>query len=245
MEFEIYEKFLELVRLMDNPEVLWLTFPLILTTLIMIFYYEKYKEERPGWNTHVANTLVLIFVSIMLIKYTYSLEGSLQSFIVYLDKFLISVFMFFVGFVLLAMNFEHFLPRETAREISSPLIVNSLAYVLVLRVYSNEKCSISLALATLTFFVVFYLLLRIVRFPMGKFFQYVIKKKKQEKIDDIKHERKVLAKEKRELRGKEKLIKKEKLRKIKEEKKEAEKMKRALIKPKSRKKKGRKRKKKK
>ena len=44
-----------------NEDVLWMVFPLLIATVVMLFYFEKYKDERPGWNTYVANSLVLLF----------------------------------------------------------------------------------------------------------------------------------------------------------------------------------------
>ena len=59
-----------------KTEVLWIIFPLAIATVVMLIYFGKYREEKPGWNSYVSNSLVLLFVSVILLRQIYNVDGS-------------------------------------------------------------------------------------------------------------------------------------------------------------------------
>lgn len=206
MAFIILENLIYLSRLTLSNEVLWLVLPLFIATIVMTFYFEKYRDEKPGWNTHVANSLVLFFVSIILLKYTYNLEGGLISYITYLDKFIISFVLLLVGIFLLFMNFDHFLPEKYAWIVTSPLSVNTLAYVFIVRVYSDLPCKFSTAISILILFVLVRGVFHLIKIPVRNFFIHLQKLKDKEKKEEIVDEKKPLELEKKKLKKEEKRI---------------------------------------
>jgi len=225
---KILESVLVLLKLSLTPDVIWVVTPLVIATLIMLFYFEKYKEEKPGWNTHVGNSLVLLFVGIILLKYIYSLEDGLHSYIIYLDRFLISSGLLLIGVLILSFNFSHFFPEKVARNISSPLTLNLVAFVAVIRVYSNLECSFTTVFASLLIFVVLFLILQIVRIPINKLFMMLRRMKENEEIEDIREEKRQVGKKKRELKKEEKKITREKEKDIKAKRKIANRLNKEL-----------------
>lgn len=242
MAFPIFHNIISLLKLTISDEVLWIVLPFFIATIVMTFYFEKYKEENPGWNTYVANSLVLFFVSIILLRYIYTLDGGLISYINYLDKFLISITLLIFGVILLLLNFDHFLPEKWAWAITSPLSVNSLAYVFILRVFSNLDCSVSTAVSVLLLFVLVVGIFHLIKIPVRRFFKHLKRLKEKEKKQEIvsqkkpiELEKKKLAKEEKRIKAKkkqikkvEKVVKKKNLKKLDKQKKEAVKLKKLV-----------------
>lgn len=121
------------------PEMLWMLIPIIVSVVMMEFYFGRYKEEELGWNTAFGNALVLSFVSIDLFRHTYEPTGrtimeSLQS-----PDTKISIAMVIFGFaiLLMLMNYFHFLPKKIAYAISSGPFIQMIALLGIIIVYSD------------------------------------------------------------------------------------------------------------
>src|SRR4051812_16533448 len=57
-----------------HGEMLWIIFPLVFTFVVMEFYYERNRDEELGWGSALANSLILVFVAIDLIKTSFGHE---------------------------------------------------------------------------------------------------------------------------------------------------------------------------
>lgn len=222
---EIYENLLSLIALNLNSDLWWTVFPLIIATIIMLIYFEKYKGEKPGWNSYVANSLVLLFVSVNLFRYLYNLDGlGAINYVTHPIKFSVSFFILVLGIIILFLNFEHYLPEKIAMYISSPLTLNLIAYVVVLCVYSGIKAGISKFLALFILFILLIIILNLLKIPIQMIFLKIKKMKEHEKLEVVIDRKKAIHEAKQILLKEEELLdlRKEKIRKTKKkvEKKE-------------------------
>lgn len=212
-----------------KTEVLWNVIPLAFATILIIFYFERYKEERPGWNTYLTNTLVLLFVSMSLFRHIYGLSvDGFYNFVDYPGKTIVTAFVLLVGFLLMKFNFEHLLPEKYTGYISSPLTINLMAYVAILFVFSSVKMSWTAFFALLLIVLILSAILSLIRIPLKKFSVFLKKEKKKERVKNIKEEKYQIKELKRELRYMEKELKKVQLKELDKEKKEAIKLKKFL-----------------
>ncbi len=116
----------------NNPEMLWLLAPLLLTLFLMELYFGRYKEEELGWNTAFGNVLVLIFVSAYLANHIYQ-----NALITDPIKVSIAATVIFMGLILMLIDFFHLLPKKIAFQISSKLPINYMAFVAIILVYTD------------------------------------------------------------------------------------------------------------
>lgn len=239
---EIYYSLIYFLKLTTQTELLWTILPLAITTLIMIFYFEKYKGECPGYNTYVSNSMVLIFISMILFRFIYSIDGAgTINYVTYLSKTVFTAFILFLGIALLFMNFEHFLPDKIAIYASSPLTLNLIAYIAILYVNAGfvstftaklspspvfDQTSIAIALVLL--FVILLLLLNLIKIPVKKMFVKMKKMKEQEKVEELLKDKKEIDKQKKDIKKLEKKVTKEKLKVLDKQKKEVIKLKKLV-----------------
>lgn len=215
-----------------NPDVLWTIVPLLIATVIMFVYFQKYKEEELGWNSAVANSLVAVFVSVSLLRHVYFITspGSILNFTQYLSKTIFSLLLFFTAFILLVVNFSHVLPKKVAYYASSPLTINLISYVVIIFVYSNIPFDLVTFFILLIVFAVFRMLLYLVQFPLVKLFKHLKRLKEQEEIKDVQKEQKKIEGEKKEIKKKEKKIKKTKIKELEHKEKQIQRVKKVIAK---------------
>lgn len=240
---EIYQNTVYFLKLSLEENILWIVFPLLIATIVMLIYFEKYKGERPGWNTYVANCLVLLFVSVILFRYIYNMDGAgTINFINYLSKFIVSLIILLMGIVILFLNFAHFLPEKIARHLSSPLTLNLIAYIVILYVYSEIQDGWTIFISLLIIFIVLLLILNLIRIPLRNLFWYIKKMKEKEKVEQIKQDKKPIQEkkkqidkiakevkeEKKEIKQEEKKVEKKELKKLDHQKNEAVKLKKIV-----------------
>jgi len=207
------------MNLTFKEEVGWVILPLIMATIIMLIYFEKYDEERPGWNTYVSNSLVLLFISVILFRYIYGLGGGgAINFITYLDKAIISLVLLLIGIVMLFLNFKHFLPEKIAKYLSSPLTLNLLAYIVILRVYSNLNCELETFLSLLIIFLFFLLVFNLIIIILKNLFSKLKKIKEKEDLEQIKQDKKPIQERRKQIKKMEREIKKEEREVVQKEK---------------------------
>lgn len=207
---KIYNNVIYLLELSFAGDVLWLILPLMLATAVMLVYFERYKEERPEWNTYVANSLVLLFVSINLIRYIYHINDvGVINFINFPAKFGVSLFVLLIGIVILFLNFEHFFPEKIAKHIGSPLTLNLIAYVFIIYVYSEVKGDWNIIVSLLIIFLVLLLILNLVRVFLEGLFMKIKKMKDREELDQVKQDKKPIEERRKQIKLVEKKIKKE------------------------------------
>ena len=150
----------------QNPDMIWMVTPLVVTVLLMTFYFGKYGTEDIGWNTAVGNSLVLLFVSVDLLRQIYNGLGnsvvgaSIMNYEMYPIKTALSLVILFIALILLFLNFLHAIPKGISFFLSSPLPINLTAYVAMAIVYTNVLFDGTTVIAGL---VLFFILLGIIQ----------------------------------------------------------------------------------
>jgi hypothetical protein len=167
-----------------ETEMLWIIFPLIFTLLVMEFYYARHRDEELGWGAAIANSMVLIFVAIDLIKTAYNYatpwavaknvvlaifgEGSLA---IPVQVFILISFIFLLGLGLTIINYFHLMPRQVAYVVSGHPPVNFLAYFAIIIVYSAKtEHAIPFDMATLVAGAILFILILVIVFSVRKLF---------------------------------------------------------------------------
>ncbi len=114
-------------------EVLWIIAPLIFALIMLQMYFGKYKTEPLGWNTAFGNTISLMWVTVMMVRYAQTNYG-LGAMVANPSLRGYSVIILILGMITITLafiNFHHLLPKKFAFIISSSLPVNGIAYFTV------------------------------------------------------------------------------------------------------------------
>jgi hypothetical protein len=147
--------FIRLWELIAAPfrhgEMLWIIFPLFFTLIVMEFYYDRHDDEEIGWGAALANSLVLIFVAIDLIKVSFGNQtpwAVLKEVVLYVftdatleiapQVLLLIIFLGALGLAVTIINYFHLLPRKVAFIVSGHPPINFLAYFAIAIVYSTH-----------------------------------------------------------------------------------------------------------
>ncbi len=130
------------------PQMVYIITPMLVTLVLMEFYFGRYKDEELGWNTAVGHALVLIFVGIDLLKTVYpgvapsvmasQVWHALQSSPGEAITTVIAAAVLAYGAFLLLLDFFHWLPKGLAFFVSGTLQVDILAYIAIVLVYTNN-----------------------------------------------------------------------------------------------------------
>ena len=162
----IWYRMLELVQApVNNPDMMWIVTPLVIALFAMQFYFGRYGKEELGWNSAVANSLILIFVSLDLFRfvYNYSAPSSSINLLLYPIKTLIAFIIIMEGICLFFADFLHFLPRKLAFLVSSSLPVNLQAYIGLALVYTDIALDKYTLFAAILLFVILLLFFTIMK----------------------------------------------------------------------------------
>lgn len=166
-----------------EQEMLWIIFPLLFTLLVMEFYYDRHRDEELGWGAAIANSLVLIFISIDLLKtsYDYATPWTViknlaltifgdETLLIPVQVFILIAFIFLLGMILTIINYYHLMPRKMAYVISGHPPVNFLAYFAIIIVYSaRTPHAIPFDLPTLTAAALLFIIILAVVFSIRRF----------------------------------------------------------------------------
>jgi len=185
----LFSRFIELLEApVLNPGMIWMIIPLVFVLLVMTFYFGKYVKEELGWNTALANSVVLLFVAIDLFRYIFNLTipPSILNFQVHFIGAIISLIVAVEAISLAFASFFKALPKQVTFFLCSPLPVNLQAYLAIVVVYTNIALDWYTLLAAVILFVILYLFLRLLQFGEGK----MIKAVKKEKVKELKQEKK-------------------------------------------------------
>ena len=204
---KVWAEFLELLTAPAiNPEVWWIITPLIITLVLMTFYFGRYAKEEFGYNTAVGNSVVLLFVGIDLLRYLYYSEFP-PSLLAYQHRPIVTIICLLVmleAITLLYSSFFHALPKKFTYWICSPLPVNLQAYVAIALVYSRITFDWYTLIASMVLFFLLFILLHVLQF-FQKMLTEIIHKAK---IEEAKEEKKQAEQMKREAKKKEKELRK-------------------------------------
>jgi len=142
------------------PEVQWVVLPLLVTLILLEVYFFRNTDEELGWNTAVANGLVLLFIGIDLTRHLFDYVTPVQVFQTLttvvkeggeVGAFMVPLFLLGYGLVLVIVTFFHLLPKAVAYKLANHAPVNFLAYIAAIAVYS-EKAGNPIALDAYTVF---------------------------------------------------------------------------------------------
>lgn len=226
---EIYSNIMYFLALSIKPDVFWNVFPLILCTLLIIAYFSRYKNEREGWETYFSNSLVLVFVSLNLLRYIYNLDiPNAGNYFVYPMKSIAVLLLLSIGALFMKFNFSHLLPERYTKIASSPLTINSIAYAVILYVYSTGTRGFAGIISLLIILLALILIFEAVKFPMGKLSILMEKEKERDRFRDIKEAKFEIDELKRDLKAREKELGKIELKKLEKERKTAIKLEKIL-----------------
>lgn len=149
----------------DYPNMLWMVLPLASATLLMTFYYGKYKEEELGWSSAFANSMVFLFVAIDIFRVIYQSTDP-PSFYNLIDTSLyfgVTIFLFSLGALLMAVNYYHALPKQFDFILCSGPPVNMTVYTVLCIVYANVPADLWTVLAALVVLIILAAILRIMQ----------------------------------------------------------------------------------
>ena len=183
---DIVSSILYFLNLTLEAEVLWIVFPLAIAMILMSSYAWIYREEGVEWSSHLASSLVLVFISIALFRYIYNIDGfGVQNYTTYLEKTLVTLFLLAIGLVLVRFSFEHVLPKKIADYLNSPLTINLFAYVVILFVHSTRSLNLENIISLLLIVGLLSVLLVSLKFPMRFLSSYLEKERKKERLGSI------------------------------------------------------------
>jgi membrane protease YdiL (CAAX protease family) len=146
------------------PDILWIIFPLIAATILMIFYFGRYKNEQLGWNTAFGNNVILLFVGLNLLQILWQKEMLLS------NKAFFIYFLIFYNIIQLIINYFHLVPKGISFIINSTLPTNFINYFAIIIVYSSIVFDFTTIIAGAVFFLILYTLNKIIWIfvPMSK-----------------------------------------------------------------------------
>lgn len=161
-----------------HQEMLWILFPLFFTLIVLEFYFDRHGDEELGWGAAIANSLILVFIGIDLLKHSFHYatpwvvlkEIVLATFtdaILPLEPQVLILILFLgaLGMAVTLINYYHLLPRKMAFIISSHPPINFLAYFAIVIVYSTgTEHEIPFDLATLIAGAVLFIILLLIVF---------------------------------------------------------------------------------
>lgn len=114
--------------------VIWTIAPLIVALVMIQMYFGKYKTEPLGWNTAFSNSVSLMWVTAILLKYMSDTYGLSDIFEYYQDQIgyiiMVSVLAIFT-LTLIILNYNHLIPKRFAFILSSSIPVNVSAYLVI------------------------------------------------------------------------------------------------------------------
>jgi membrane protease YdiL (CAAX protease family) len=147
-----------------NPELFWIILPLIIATLLMIFYFGRYKNEQLGWNTAFGNNIALLFVGLNLLQVLWQKEMLLS------NKALFIYLLILYNIIQLIINYFHLIPKGISFVLNSTLPINFINYFAIILVYSNINLDFTTIIAGIVFFLIIYLINKIIWIfvPMSK-----------------------------------------------------------------------------
>ena len=150
-----------------NPDIVWVMLPLIVTVILIQLYFGRYSAEKLGWNSALANSLILFFVGMNLFQWLFRnniLFFALTKDVMFLPKNIIAFVIVIYSLVLMVLNFFHSLPRGVAFNISSDITINYLAIVSIILVYSSIEISLLTLAAVIFLFILFWAVIKSLQF---------------------------------------------------------------------------------
>jgi len=152
------------------PDMLWMLIPVLITLLLMEFYFGRYKDEELRRNTTFGNALVLAFVAIDLFRHLYEPTGQgIFQFILSAGdiKIIAPLWIMGLALVLILIDLFHFLPKKVTYILSSPTYTNLIGLLGIIVVYTESipldwttvfACAILFVLANIISLGLYYII---------------------------------------------------------------------------------------
>ena len=174
-----------------NINMIWIVTPLLITLLVMTFYFGRYITEELGWNTAVGNSLVLLYTSMDLLRYIFNGVGVVGGFAAFdnfaLDplKTIIAIAVGCFGLFLMFSNFIHALPKKLAFFVSSPLPINLTAYLAIAITYTNIAFDYITIIAAIFIFICLYIIITFIKMVESQIFKEKIVEEQEEEPPEV------------------------------------------------------------
>jgi len=214
----VWQRALEIVKQpVLNPDIIWVMLPLIVAVILIQLYFGRYPDEKLGWTSALANSLILFFVGMNLFQWLFRnnmLFFALTKETVFLPKNIIALVIVVYSLSLMVLNFFHLLPRKVAFNMSSDIIINYLAVISITIVYSTIEISFLTLAAIFFLFMLFWAVVKSLQFlepvaPLEEIAKEIKKDilEKEKELEEIKEIRdKELQKDIEEIRKEKKEI---------------------------------------
>ena len=233
MVIELFTYLNYFINLAFTPEVLWNISPLLIATILIIVYFEIYQREDYVWSSYLSNSFILLFVSISLFRYIFSINNAgYFNLVEYPGKTIATVLLLFIGVGLTKLNFKHVLPERYAKYLSSPLTINLFALGVILFVYSEIKYNFLVSISLIILILILIIIFNLIKYPTRILKRIIEKEKKQERFKNMKEAVYEIDELKRELRIRDKELNRIRLKKANEKKEEGIKLKKIIKKEK-------------
>ncbi|GAI40863.1 unnamed protein product, partial [marine sediment metagenome] len=184
-------------------------------------------------SSYLSNSLVLLFVSMSLFRYLFSInQGGYFNLVEYPAKSIATILLLFIGVGLTKFNFEHILPERFSKYLSSPLTINLSALGIILFVYSSIKFNFFATISLILLILFLITIFNLIKFPIRKLRKSIEKEKKQERFKNTKEAVYEIDELKRELKARDKELKQIKLKQAETQKTEGIKLKKIIKKEK-------------
>lgn len=171
-----------------NEQIFWTIAPLMFSLMMAQMYFGKYKTEEMGWNSAFTNSISLIWVTATLIKFLHS-EYGLYSFI-FLDSlrgYLILMSVFLILTLLISyLNFNHYIPKYWAFLLSSSLLINIIAYIVIIIIMAKFPLDIVTMDASIILFVLLLATFGLYKYSITPAKSIIPTLKKHEKLQNQK-----------------------------------------------------------
>jgi len=157
---EIFQRLAEiLISPLKDPAMLWEVLPLLISIIVIVLYFGRYKNEQLGWNSALTNSLILIYVGTNLLYYLYLTE----SLSIFSEYTLVAISVAAVGLSLAFLNYHHILPKKLSFGLASVLPTNFLAFLAIVFVHGHLEIDISSVIASLILFAIVFLIIKLVQ----------------------------------------------------------------------------------
>ena len=199
---DIFVRVLQIVLVpTDVLDVLWIIAPLLFGLLMIQMYFGKYKTEQLGWNTAYSNSISLMWVTFLLVRFmdsTYGLEIAWNTPGLY-GQLLLIIFLAVLTLALAYFNYQHILPKTIAFFLSSAIPTSILAYLSVVIVMGRIPVDVITIISGLILFFIVDIIFRVYRKSINspKYVEKTLKeqiKKRNRKIGVIKRKIKAATK---------------------------------------------------
>jgi len=132
---------------------------MIISMLLMSFYFGRYKKEELGWNTAFGNSMVLIFASVDMLRKQHS-SGALFDFN---SHTVLVIAIIIEGLFLTFFTFFHLIPKGWAFSIASGVTINIVVIFALILIYGKIPLDGITAIASLVLSLVVVSAIRIVQ----------------------------------------------------------------------------------